>query len=84
MTASEKDKATEQAETTGEQERDNDAQRPDGSGALRMTPPPRRKRARRVSTAPEAGRACNRQGSSDLTHQEPTCAAHHNPHHAGA
>jgi hypothetical protein len=32
MTASEKDKATVQAETTGEQERDNDAQRPDGSG----------------------------------------------------
>jgi len=32
MRPSEKDKTVEQAKTTGEQERDNDAQRPDGSG----------------------------------------------------
>ncbi|WP_275635650.1 hypothetical protein [Pseudomonas entomophila] len=32
MTQSEKDKAVDQARTTGEQERDNDARRPDGSG----------------------------------------------------
>ncbi|MBA6115253.1 hypothetical protein JET76_00760 [Pseudomonas putida] len=31
MSTSEKDKAVEQAKTTGEQERDNDARRPDGS-----------------------------------------------------